>query len=217
MKEREFLEMVRTLPVFTTKQISAILGDYRYSKVYLNRMIKKGLIRRLKRGFYTVHEDPLIFATHIYYPSYVSLWYAFQHYGTTTQLPITIEIMTYKNGSFQNMEFIKSRHLWGYHRIKHLGFDVFMSDIEKAIIDAVTTERVPLDEIQNAVKNCDIDKLEEYTMKMDISSMKKIGFVVELAGFFLEKVYKKIKKDRNYVHFYTTEKGNKWRVVSDRF
>ncbi|WP_455391486.1 type IV toxin-antitoxin system AbiEi family antitoxin domain-containing protein [[Eubacterium] cellulosolvens] len=215
MKEREFLEIARALPIFTTKQISAIIGDMRYTKVYLHRLLKKGLIQRVKRGFYTIHEDPIIFATHIYYPSYISLWYAFQHYGTTTQLPLTIEVMTHRNDSVQNVNFIKTRHLWGYHRIKYMSFEVFISDLEKAIIDAVTTGRVPLDEIQCAISKCDIDKLEEYTMRMNISTMKKIGFIAESTGFFMENLYFTIKDDRNYVHFYAAKEGNKWRLTSD--
>ena len=92
-----------------------------------------------------------------------------------------------------------------------------MSDLEKAVIDAVITERVPLDEIQNAIRQCDLDRLEKYTMRLDVSSMKKMGFIAESAGVFMDNIYKIIKDDRNYINYYAATKGNKWRLMSDRF
>ena len=215
MKEREFLELVSNMPVFTTKQTNAIIGDKRYTKVYLHRLMKRKLIIRLKRGFYTVHEDPIIYASHIYYPSYISIWYAFQHYGTTTQLPRFLEVMTHRNDSIQNIEFIKIRDLWGYHIIRYSGFEVFIADLEKAIIDAVVTERVPMDEIQAAIQQCEIDKLEEYTLRTDLSTMKKMGYISDATGHFMESIYDIVKKDRNYVNLFAVKGKNRWRVKSD--
>ncbi len=207
--------MVRSMPIFTTRQISAIFGDSRYTKVYLHRLLERKLIKRLKRGFYTVHDDPVIYATHIYYPSYISLWYAFQYHGTTTQLPKILEIMTHRKDSIQEMEFINTGYLWGYQTIRYSGFEVFMADLEKAIVDAVVTERVPVDEVEAAIRQCDREILEEYTLRTDLSTMKKIGYVTETAGHLMEKVYDRIKGDRNYVRFYAAKKKNRWRVIGD--
>lgn len=215
MKEREFIDLVRSMPIFTTRQISAIFGDSRYTKVYLHRLLERKLIKRLKRGFYTVHDDPVIYATHIYYPSYISLWYAFQYHGTTTQLPKILEIMTHRKDSIQEMEFINTGYLWGYQTIRYSGFEVFMADLEKAIVDAVVTERVPVDEVEAAIRQCDREILEEYTLRTDLSTMKKIGYVTETAGHLMEKVYDRIKGDRNYMRFYAAKKKNRWRVIGD--
>lgn len=216
MKERLFLEQVRTLPVFTTKQVSAILGNNSYAKVYLYRLVERGLVKRLKSGLYTVHDDPVIYATHIYYPSYISLWYAFQHYGTTTQLPTTIEVMAAKKDIVQDVEFIRTRYPWGYHSIRYGDFNVFIADLEKAVIDAIITGRVPVDELKSALRQCNFKKLEEYSLRLNMSTMKKIGYVVEtLSGYFSERLYKVLTVDRNYVHFYAAEGKNKWRVISD--
>jgi predicted transcriptional regulator of viral defense system len=215
MKEREFLDLVNSMPVFTTRQISAIIGDSRYAKVYLHRLLERKLIRRLKRGFYTVHDDPVIYATHIYYPSYISLWYAFQYHGTTTQLPRILEIMTHRKDSIQEMEFINTGYLWGYRAIRYSGFEVFMADLEKAIIDAVITERVPVDEVEAAIRQCDKEILEKYTLRTDLSTMKKIGYVTETTGHLMKEIYDRIKDDRNYVRFYAAKKKNRWRVKDD--
>ena len=215
MKEREFQKFVSNIPVFTTKQISALIGDERYTKVYLHRLIKRKLINKLKRGFYTVHDDPVIYASHIYYPSYISLLYAFQHYGTTTQLPKLIEVMTYRKDSIPDIEFIKTGYLWGYHTIRYRDFEIFIADLEKAIIDAVITQRVPFDEIQTAIQGCDIKKLEEYTLRTNLSTIRKVGYVCEESGYYLKRAFEVVKKDRNYVHFFAARGNNRSRVKGD--
>ena len=215
MKEREFLEFVSNMPVFTTKQVSALIGDRRYAKIYLHRLLKRKVITQLKRGFYTVFNDPVIYASHIYYPSYISIWYAFQHYGTTTQLPRLIEVMANKKDSIQEIEFIKTKDIWGYKSIRYGNFDIFIADLEKAIIDAVVLERVPLDEIQSAIRKCDLEKLEEYTLQTNQSTIKKIGYVSETAGYFMKRAFEVVKGNRNYVQFFAAKGNNKWRVKGD--
>ena len=215
MKEREFLEFVSNMPVFTTRQISALIGSKTYSKLYIHRLLKKSLIIQLRRGFYTVHDDPVIYASHIYYPSYISLMYAFQYYGTTTQLPRLIEVITYRNDTIQEIEYIKTGYLWGYHTIKYRDFQIFIADLEKAIIDAVMTERIPIDEIQSAIQGCDIKKLEEYLLRTNLTTIKKMGYVCDISGHFLKKAHDMIKNDRNYVTFFASKGKNRWRVKGD--
>ncbi|MDO9538047.1 MAG: type IV toxin-antitoxin system AbiEi family antitoxin domain-containing protein [Thermoplasmata archaeon] len=213
MKEKDLLEFAERVPVFTTKQIAAAVGDMNYSKVYLSKLASKGVIKRLKRGFYTVHEGPLIYASHIYHPSYISLWYAFQHHGTTTQLPARIEVMARKNEVIGNVELIRSGSIWGYRPINYNGFRIFIADLEKAIIDAIETERVPVDEVRNAIMKCDIARLEKYALKMPTSTIKKVGYVAEASGHFLELLHERIAGDRNYSRYYAAERGNRWRVT----
>ncbi len=178
----------------------------------MNKLVNRGQIQRIKRGFYTIHEDPVIYASHIHHPSYISLWYAFQHYGATTQLPVNIEVMSRRNEVLEKVELIRTRELWGYKPITYNGFRIFMADLEKAIIDAIDTERMPLDEIQNAIHMADPVVLERYALKMPVSTMKKIGYVAETAGFHLEALWKRVRDDRNYVRYYAAEKGNRWKV-----
>jgi hypothetical protein len=92
---------------------------------------------------------------------------------------------------------------------------VFIADLEKAIIDAVATERVPMDEIQAAIQQCDRKKLEEYTLRTSLSTMKKMGYVSEAAGHFMKKTYDTVKEDRNYVRFFAVKGKNRWRVCGD--
>ena len=170
----------------------------------------------MKRGFYTIYEDPVIYASHIYYPSYISNWYVFQYYGTTTQLPKQLDVMTYRYDSIRNIKFINTNQIWGYKNIKYGDFEIFIADLEKAVIDAVVTDRVPMDEILTAIKNCDIKKLEKYTIKYNHSTIKRVGYLSEFAGFFLDEAFELIRHDRNYAYLPTFVEKNRWRVTSDR-
>ena len=216
MNEREFLEEVRGLPLFTTKQVAALLGNREYAKLFLHRLVERKVIARLRRGYYTVHEDPVIWATHVRYPSYISLWYALQHHGVTTQIPGLVEVVCAREDSFGGVEFVRSPHLWGYGRVNYSGFQVAMSDLEKVVIDAVYTGRVPPDELEAAVAGCDVERLERYLLMTDVSTVKRVGYVCERFGVFLRGAHERAMADRNYVTLPGRVGENRWRVRSDR-
>jgi predicted transcriptional regulator of viral defense system len=157
----------------------------------------------------------MVWATHIWYPSYISLWQAFSHHGVTTQLPAVIEVMARRNGSLGSVEFIRTRELWGYSAVTHGDFRIFMADLEKAVLDAVWTGRVPADDIVAAMKKCDAGKLERYALKMDNATMKRAGYLAQKAGFALERLRRAAMKDRNYARMPGVEPGNGWRVKGD--
>jgi hypothetical protein len=69
MKEKDFLKLVGRYPVFTAKQVAAMHDDPGYSRVFLHRLVSSGEITRLRKGCYTTHADPMIYASHIEYPS----------------------------------------------------------------------------------------------------------------------------------------------------
>ncbi len=214
MNEKAFLGIVSGLPVFTARQVGALVGAG-YAKVFLHRLVRRKAVIRLGRGFYTVHGDPMVWATHIRYPSYISLWQAFSHHGATTQLPAVIEVMAGRSGAQGNVEFIRTRELWGYSAVAYGDFRIFMADIEKAVLDAISTGRVPAEEIVEAIRKCDAGKLERYSLKMGLATMKKTGCLAERAGMEMALLRKRVSKDRNYVRLDGAEAGNGWRVKGE--
>jgi predicted transcriptional regulator of viral defense system len=112
----------------------------------------------------------------------------------------------------EKIELVRTSEMWGYAQVNYNGYRIFMADLEKAIIDAIETERVPVDEIVNAIGKADLKKLEEYALRMPVSAMKRIGYVAEMAGYPLEALFESVKDDRNYARYYAADKGNRWRV-----
>jgi predicted transcriptional regulator of viral defense system len=213
MKEREFAEYARDVPAFTARQVTAMLGDRAYAKLFIHRMVSRGIIRNVARGVYTAHQDPVIYASHIRYPSYISLWYAFQHHGFSEQLPRVVEVMARGAGAADGVEFLATRHLWGYGPEKYSGFQIFMAEPEKAVMDAILTGRIPITEILPALAKCNPVRLEELVLKLDAVSIRKVGYVAEKGGVFLQNAHKRLSGDRNYAHLSVPVGKNSWRVV----
>ncbi len=212
MKEKDFMEFAGRVPSFTTKQAAAFIGSMNYAKVFLSKLVAKGQVQRLARGYYTVHEDPVIYASSIIYPCYISNLYAFSHYGVTTQLPVRLEVVAPKNKLLEDVELIRSNTIWGFKQINYRGFRIFIALLEKAILDSILTQRVALSEIQNAIASADMLLLEEFALKLPVSDMKKVGYVVQSAGFMLEELHTKVRKDRNMVSYQRAKGPNVWRV-----
>lgn len=197
MATYELIKKLNGYPVFTLEHVSALTGkDTDYIKVYLKRLERRGIVHSLQRNRYTVQEDPLIVSTSIIWPSYVSIWYALRYHGLTEQLPGTIDVLTTSSKSRRRIDFqgstllfttIPSRYLFGYTKIEVSGFNVFMADPEKAIIDSVVLRRISLSEVFDVLKN-NIDRLSsgriiEHCLRMkNRSAMKRIGWMLEELG-----------------------------------
>ena len=197
------LELVKNLEkakltVFTTQQLSVILGmDTTSTAVRLNRLVKKGVLLRLMRGRYTLpSSDVFLLASNIYSPSYVSLYSAFEYYGTTTQSPRIIDVIntttskeltiSVEKGKF-DLRFIKTDPLlmFGYIKINQDGKEMIIAEKEKAIIDGLLfSEYVPLDELFSCIMSgIDHKKIIEYAKKTNRQTvLKRLGYLLSTAG-----------------------------------
>lgn len=186
------------LTVFTTQQLSVILGmDIASAVVRLSRLVKKGVLLRLTQGRYALpSSDILVLASDIYSPSYVSLYSAFEYYGTTTQSPRIIDVIntttskkltiSVENGKF-DLRFIKTNPslMFGYIKINQDGKELIIAEKEKAIIDGLLfLEYVPLDEIFSCIiSGIDHKKIIEYAKKTNRQTvLKRLGYLLSTAG-----------------------------------
>ena len=193
----DLLNRLRSYPLFTLDAVCNInKKDASYTKVYLNRLLKKGMIRRIQRGQYTVHNDPIIFSTHITWPSYISLWYALRYHNLTEQVPEKISVLTTSKKSLNRIEFmgrsivfttIPSTYLFGYSKIFVSGFEVFMADPEKAIVDSIALRKISLSEIFSIIES-EADRLSfrlivDHVIRTgNVAAAKRIGWMLEKIG-----------------------------------
>ena len=193
----ELLNRFRSYPVFTLDTVCNInKKDALYTKLYLNRLVKRGLIKRIQRGKYTVHDDPIIVATRIIWPSYISLWYALRYHDLTEQIPEKISVLTTSKKGLKRIEFlgksivfttIPAKYLFGYSKILISGFEVFMADPEKAIVDSVVQRKISLTEIFSIIES-EADKLSfrlivDHVLRTgNIAAAKRIGWMLERIG-----------------------------------
>ena len=225
MKAIELLEELRKMPMFTINDLSKLLRkDEKYVRVAAYRLKNKSLINRIERGKYTVYDDPVVFASSIAAPSYISFWTALRIYNLTEQLPTEVMVAVPKPrkeilfGS-QRITFTKIRHLWGYIKMRYRDFDIMIAEKEKAVIDCMLSKNVPFDEAAKAVLSGELDyeKLMEYARKTENGSLaKRIGFLIEKQGRDASSLLDLI--DSNYItlDWSFEKKGRKdfrWKVI----
>jgi len=228
MKAVETIRMLEKQPIFTFNEFARMSGSSRaYARTSVSRLKKKVLIYQIERGKYTAFDDPMVFASRIVVPSYISFWTAIRFYGLTEQLPRDIMIASprpKKDVEFKGtrIRFFKSGEIWGYGKQRYGGFDIFVAEKEKCIIDSLLLKNVPFDEIAKAVESGELDGdvLADYAIKVGNKALaKRLGCLMEAFGMETGKMADHI--DGNYVllDWNGPKKGGrdrKWKVIVNR-
>lgn len=137
MKFIEFKKRIEEIPLFQTKELRLILGK-KFTHSFLNNLKnwqKQGYLIRVRKGFYYPDDlksatNPIILASKIYYPSYVSLESALGHYGIIPEAVFsTTSVTTRKTKSFLSGYFGK----FVYKKIKSSAFGGFITRQEKNV------------------------------------------------------------------------------------
>lgn len=217
--------------VFTIEDTVKLLNKPRaYAILYLNRLEKKGLIARIERGRYALKEgNALAIASNIVFPSYISLWMAFQFYHLTTQLPNAIQIISSRQKRHIELEYFRVRfikiepsRIFGFRKIRDESGYIYIAEKERAVIDALyfLGNGPDLDDIRHALKECDITKLEHYAIRMKSTSlMLRLGYLLELEKLHVPESFNGLKYGRyvllNPLYQRKGEKNKKWRIIAN--
>ena len=129
-------------PYYTVADFEKVLNLNRGSLyVLLNRLVKKGVLIRLKRGVYKPEFESLELekiANELYYPSYLSFESALSRFGILNQIPYTLTFATNRTSkrlNFTNREVeyrqLKDDLFFGYS----LKNGIYIAEPEKAILD----------------------------------------------------------------------------------
>lgn len=181
---------LRQYPVFTVKDLAGTLDKpAEYASLQTYRWKKKNIIHEVEKGKYSFEEDPFVIASWILWPSYISGWAALQYYHLTEQLPFTIQVMTTRKRNKKSIKYgnakiefttVKPSFLKGFQQILYHQKEIFIAEKEKAIVDAVATKRMSLNEctsiIQHNKNNLNLKRLFSYaTMIKGLSKKIKAG------------------------------------------
>lgn len=154
---------LQNYPVFSVRDIASLLDkkiEYAYLQAY--RWKKRNIIHEIEKGKYTMEEDPFIIASWIVWPSYISGWAALQYHHLTEQLPFTIQVITTKKRkkrvlSYGNakIEFttVKAAFFTRFQRVIYRQQEIFIAEKEKALIDALVTKKMSLQESIDIIKS----------------------------------------------------------------
>lgn len=144
MSDIEFIKKLRNYDksYFTIADLEKILGLKRDSLyVTLNRLVKAGVLIKLKRGVYQPEFQATNLgkvANELYYPSYLSFESALSVYGILSQIPYALMFATVKRSKRltligREVEYrqLKKDYFFGYI----LKNGMYIAEPEKAVLD----------------------------------------------------------------------------------
>jgi predicted transcriptional regulator of viral defense system len=193
MSYLEFKKRMFELVCFNTHQVYA--WDPGFDRNNFVRWTKKGLLVRLRKGYYTFPEykgNPdltLYFANRIYRPSYISLHTAMAFYGMIPEAVVQITSVTsLKTISFINKiaeydyKSVQGKLMFGYEK-KPLtgGQTLLLAEPEKALLDLLYL--YPFYNSENEMEGLRFDedflhdelnvpKMEAYVLKFENSALE---------------------------------------------
>lgn len=234
MKTLELLKKLEMYATFNLATFRKLAGaSTAYAPVYVHRLKKAGYVRELQKGTYTVHKDPLIVASRIVWPSYISLWSAIRHHNLTEQLPQDVWVITTrrlwrKEISFGDAKIIfartKPRYFFGYKKTTISNFEVFVAEPEKAILDGMLLRKISFSElagiIKNNIKTLNIKRLVSYAIETKNKPLiKRLGYLLDESGIDCHAKFKKWIGDSFVPLEYSLppkgEKDKKWMIIKN--
>ena len=175
--------------VFRIGDVVRLTGLKRDSvKVMLHRHVRDGWMWRITRGVYSITDNARVVATSISHPSYISFSTAYHLHGVMEQIPHTMTVATSRGrkpidtdiGSFSFVQ-LRPSLMFGYRKERYADGDSTIAELEKAVVDSVYLPRhVAITDTIEAVRMCDIDRLEAYAERSGIEVVRRrIGLLVE--------------------------------------
>lgn len=179
--KEEIKRFFEKTPVVTTRDIKMIISSLKkkfgvkekYAYLLVHNLIKKGEIKKLTKGFYTIHDDPSL-AVFCFKPAYIGLYDALSYHKLWEQAANPI-ILTAKKvrtgmrrilGSNAIIYRLDKRYFFGFELKKIDDLWIPVSDIEKTFIDLLYF-KLPLDKkLENRIlKQMDKKKFKRYILK----------------------------------------------------
>ena len=169
---RKFFEKNKVVDINSLKRFISKKKN-NYVHLLISNMIKKGEIKRITRGYYTIYED-YILAVFCFKPSYLGLESALSIHNLWEQEtnPVIITTNSVRQGTrkvFGNnilLRRITPKYFFGIDYVKEGELYIPVSDIEKTFIDMVYFRKKMDKELLKSFKDkIDDKKLKDYLRK----------------------------------------------------
>lgn len=234
MNRLELLKKLEKYVIFNLDTVKNIIQkDELYTKLSLHRLKRSGVIFQIERNKYTVHKNGFLIASHILWPSYISLWSALRYHNLTEQIPHSVWVVSPANRAKRVVRYLdteiifvsaKPAYFFGFKKINYSGFEIFIAEPEKAVIDGLLLKKLSSSEIYTIIKNnlkvIRTKKLVDFALETGNKALiKRLGFLLDKAGV---DYYEKLK---NYIYpVYTrieynlppgSRKNEKWKVIEN--
>ena len=219
--------------IFDRRILASIVKNESYAGLLAHRLKKVDEIHEIERNRYTVHRDAFLVASRMTWPSYISIWSALRYHNLTEQIPQAIWVITTKKRRNAKIQFagtdiffiiVSPKYFFGYDKVDFSGFEIFIADSEKSIIDSMLFRKVSVSEIYDLLKSnlhsLRPNRLIDYAIRTGNKALiKRIGFLLESMDV---SVHKKLEKylypAYTPLEYNLPAKGrlnDKWRIVEN--
>ena len=210
--ERQALTQLAALerPIVTATDLT-VAPSRQAANLLLSRLMRKGWLRRLRRGSYSIVplssesstptlDEPLAVAMRIFAPCYISGWTAAQHWDLTEQIFNSIAVYTAKRqrrsvqalgGATFRVRTVRPEAIFGTTKVWSGTVSVDFATVHRTVIDILDAPemggggRQALDILKTywARQDADPDALFELAVKLGRGAVfKRLGFTAELFG-----------------------------------
>lgn len=210
-----------------------------YNRIHF--LSKTGWLKRIKQGLYVINESIssrfqndislIAISSALNNNSYVSLAYALNYYQMFDQLSkslIAITTMESKKYIFDDCIFrfirVKPEMYFGYKEIIESGKEVKIADAEKVLIDylyldnSFSSASLVYEKLKEYSKYLNLQKLQNYTLRSNLTVIRKFGFLLDQLDYDTKKLYDTIKNNnKGFSKFTNNSKffNAKWRIYYD--
>ncbi|MCD6227364.1 type IV toxin-antitoxin system AbiEi family antitoxin domain-containing protein [Candidatus Micrarchaeota archaeon] len=155
-------------PVFSMRDVVRIGIPKTYAKLLIHNHIKKGDLYRIKKGWYTFHDDPML-VVFAFMPAYLGLETALSIYKIWDQETIPVIITTRKvrtgirkiMGTNVLIRRISPKEFTDYSYINYYGFWIPVSTLEKTYKDFIHfKEKIDSNTLRKLKQKIKKDKLK---------------------------------------------------------
>ena len=199
------------LEIFTLNDVVKITHQNKtVVKSTLSRWVNQGKIFRLRNQYYSLRkiENKFLYQT-LFQNTYIGLYAALEYYGSTTQRFTNLDLITknmFKDQKVEsvniNFHKVKNNLFFGFKKTEINNTDIFVSNIEKTIIDCVYfSSKVYISEAQDFIQTfrekTDTELLTTYLNRINSPVLnKRVGFLLEKNGLEIDNLTINNKYDR---------------------
>jgi predicted transcriptional regulator of viral defense system len=171
--------------VYNTAQLSSLIGkDFNTASVYLTRLWKNGVAKRLLRGKISFLDNDFVIASQLIEPSYISLSSALLFHNVSQQVPHRIQSVTPVNSiTYDNLGLeyhrIPPGLMFGYERHTIGESYCFIATVEKALLDGYYLNYFSWEDLETYLHNRKIREFKSYLEKFSGKGKLKLLEVAE--------------------------------------
>lgn len=182
----EIKELFRRSLVINFSSVALIIkklgGSRNYANLLVKKLIDKGEIKKIAKGYYTTYDDPSL-AVFCFKPAYLGLQDSLSFHNLWEQetIPVIVTVRKVRRGirailgTNVMIRRIDQKYFFGFDLIRYCNFYLPVSDIEKTFID-LEYFRQPIDKkvLKEISKRINKERLKNYLLKYPLKMRARV-------------------------------------------